>query len=150
MSAGLLACTGDITPILTSTDDIEQAQVLNVGDTIRLATPAQRKAVIARQHGQCAAPGCTHTHLEIHHTTWWSRGGKTDLDGLIGICQNCHSLVHRGLLVIEALGQGTFNLTTRDGRPLNLQQRRTTRHHLRHIRRTARHTRDAQEYPLRA
>ena len=95
-----LACTGDITPILTTGDDIEQAQVLNIGDTIRLATPAQRKAVIARQHGQCAAPGCTHppstplrsvqggapTHLEIHHTTWWSRGGKTDLDGLIGIC----------------------------------------------------------------
>ncbi|RYG09346.1 MAG: HNH endonuclease, partial [Burkholderiales bacterium] len=120
-----LACTGDITPILTTGDDIEQAQILNVGDTIRLATPAQRKAVIARQHGHCAAPGCTHTHLEIHHTTWWSRGGRTDLDGLIGICTSCHTLVHRGLLVIEALGQGKFDLTTRDGRPIDLAQRRT-------------------------
>ncbi len=144
-----LACTGDITPILTSTDDIEQAQVLNVGDTIRLATPAQRKAVIARQHGQCAAPGCVHTHLEIHHTTWWSNGGRTDLDGLIGICQSCHNLVHRGLLVIEALGQGKFDLTTRDGRPTNLTQRRTTRQHLRHIRQTARQARQ-HDYPMRA
>ena len=143
-----LACTGDITPILASGDDIEQAQVLNVGDTIRLATPAQRKAVIARQHGQCAAPGCVHTHLEIHHTTWWSRGGRTDLDGLIGICASCHSLVHRGLLVIEALGHGKFDLTTRDGRTLNLQQRRTARDHLRHIRRTAQHTRQP-DHPLR-
>ncbi len=146
---GYLACTGDITPILTSTDDIEQAQVLNVGDTIRLATPAQRKAVIARQHGQCAAPGCLHTHLEIHHTTWWSNGGKTDLDGLIGICQTCHSLVHRGLLVIEALGQGKFDLTTRDGRPIDLTHRRTTRQHLRHIRQTARQARQ-HDHPLRA
>ena len=144
-----LACTGDITPILTSGDDLEQAQILNGGDTIRLATPAQRKAVIARQHGACAAPGCVHTHLEIHHTTWWSNGGKTDLDGLIGICSNCHSLVHRGLLVIEALGHGHFNLTTRDGRPINLAQRRTTREHLRRIRTAARNTRQP-EYPLRA
>ena len=144
-----LACTGDITPILTSTDDVEQAQVLNLGDTIRLATPAQRKAVIARQHGVCAAPGCTHTHLEIHHTTWWSNGGRTDLDGLIGICTSCHSLVHRGLLVIDTLGQGKFNLTTRDGRPVDLTQRRTTREQLRRIRQAARHTRQP-DYPLRA
>ena len=144
-----LACTGDITPILTTGDDLEQAQVLNVGDTIRLATPAQRKAVHARQHGQCAAPGCTHTHLEIHHTTWWSQGGRTDLDELIGICQNCHSLVHRGLLVIDALGQGRFDLSTRDGRPIDLAQRRTTREHLRRIRKAARDTREP-EYPLRA
>ncbi|MEG9224811.1 HNH endonuclease [Aeromicrobium sp. Sec7.5] len=147
-----LACTGDTTPILTSDDDVEQAQILNVGDTIRLATPAQRKAVIARQHGVCAAPGCTHTHLEIHHTTWWSNGGKTDLDGLIGICTSCHTLVHRGLLVIEALGQGKFDLATRDGRPVDLTQRRTTRDQLRRIRHAARQTHEAQpaDYPLRA
>ena len=144
-----LACTGDITPILASGDDIEQAQVLNVGDTIRLATPAQRKAVHARQGGVCAAPGCTHTHLDIHHTTWWSQGGRTDLDELIGICSNCHSLVHRGLLVIDALGQGHFQLTTRDGRPIDLAQRRTQRDHLRHIRTTARQAREP-DYPLRA
>ena len=144
-----LACTGDITPILTSAADLEQAQVLNVGDTIRLATPAQRKAVITRQGGICAAPGCTHTHLEIHHTTWWSNGGRTDLDELIGICQTCHSLVHRGLLVINALGQGKFDLSTRDGRPIDLTQRRTTREHLRRIRKAARDTREP-EYPLRA
>ena len=144
-----LACTGEITPILASGDDLEQAQILNVGDTIRLATPAQRKAVITRQNGQCAAPGCTHSHLEIHHTTWWSNGGKTDLDGLIGICSSCHTLVHRGLLVIEALGQGKFDLSTRDGRPIDLAQRRTTREHLRRIRKAARNTRQP-EYPLRA
>ncbi|MCK5892756.1 MAG: HNH endonuclease, partial [Aeromicrobium sp.] len=73
----------------------------------------------------------------------------TDLDGLIGLCQTCHSLVHRGLLIIDALGHGKFDLSTRDGRPTDLTQRRTTRHHLRQIRRTARQTRQ-RDYPLRA
>ena len=147
-----LACTGDITPILATGDDLEQAQILNVGDTIRLATPAQRKAVIARQGGVCAAPGCVHTHLEIHHTTWWSNGGRTDLDGLIGICTSCHTLVHRGLLVIDALGQGKFDLSTRDGRPIDLAQRRTTREHLRRIRTAAREARESRprDHPMRA
>ena len=132
--------------------------LLCVPASARLADPQQAwnspaardlAQIIARQHGICAAPGCTHTHLEIHHTTWWSNGGKTDLDGLIGICQTCHTLVHRGLLVIEALGQGRFDLTTRDGRPINLAQRRTTRDHLRRIRKAARQTREP-DYPLRA
>ncbi|GAA1728909.1 HNH endonuclease [Aeromicrobium alkaliterrae] len=142
-----LACTGETTPILTSSDDLDQAQILNLGDTIRLATPAQRKAVIARQRGQCANPGCTHTHLEIHHSTWWSNGGTTDLDGLIGLCTRCHPLVHRGLLVIEALGQGQFDLTSRDGRPLDLR-RHTARRHLRKIRQTTRQAHDRTR-PLR-
>ncbi|MFT4187993.1 MAG: DUF222 domain-containing protein [Aeromicrobium sp.] len=93
-----LGCTGDITPILTSGKDLPQAKILNVGRDHRLATPRQRKAIVARQHGRCAAPGCTNTHLEIHHTTWWSHGGRTDLDELAGYCSRCHHLIHRGLL----------------------------------------------------
>ncbi|MDF1705589.1 MAG: HNH endonuclease, partial [Aeromicrobium sp.] len=78
-------------------------------------------------------------------------GGRTDLDGLIGLCQTCHTLVHRGLLIIDALGHGKFDLSTHDGRPVDLAQRRTTRHHLRAIRTTAQHTRhDDAGYPLRA
>ncbi|MFT4187643.1 MAG: DUF222 domain-containing protein [Aeromicrobium sp.] len=93
-----LGCAGDITPILTSGKDLPQAKILNVGRDHRLATPRQRKAITARQHGRCAAPGCTNTHLEIHHTTWWSNGGKTNLDEMAGYCSRCHHLIHRGLL----------------------------------------------------
>lgn len=91
-----LTCTVDLTPIYS-----RNGQILDVGRTHRLATVRQRRAVLARQGNECAAPGCRGTHLEIHHITWWSKGGKTDLDNLIGLCSRCHHLVHRDLLVIN-------------------------------------------------
>jgi hypothetical protein len=74
--------------------------------------------VIARQGGVCAAPGCRHTHLEIHHVIWWSRGGPTDLDLLIGLCVRCHHLLHRGLLHVTGNADAGFDFTNRDNRPL--------------------------------
>ncbi len=119
-----LGCVSDLTPILTQGGELPQARVLNVDRTHRLATPRQRKAVIARQGGQCAGPGCSNTHLEVHHSTWWSKGGKTDLDDLAGYCKSCHLLIHRGLLVVKAKGKGLFEHSTSTGAPV----RRRTRH----------------------
>ena len=113
-----LTCLSDLTPITTTGGDGRQAKVLNVGRTRRHANRQQRRAIIARQGGECAAPGCRNTHLEIHHTIWWSRGGHTDLDQLIGLCVRCHHLVHRELLNIEPDGHGQFDFTTQHGRPL--------------------------------
>ena len=64
----------------------------------RLATPRQAKAISLRQQGLCAAPGCRHPIAHNHHLTWWSHGGHTDLDNLIGLCRTCHTLVHSGRL----------------------------------------------------
>ena len=113
-----LTCLSDLTPIVTTGGDIEQARILNIGRTRRHANRQQRRAIIARQGGECAAPGCHNTHLEIHHVTWWSRGGRTDLDDMIGLCVRCHHLVHRELLTIEPDGQGQFDFTTKTGRPV--------------------------------
>ncbi|MGB9012304.1 MAG: DUF222 domain-containing protein, partial [Aeromicrobium sp.] len=87
----MIGCTADVTPILThQMPNFSQSRVLNVGRTHRLATLKQRRAVLARQEGRCAAPGCRNTHPEIHHVVWWSRGGPTDLDNLVGLCSRCH------------------------------------------------------------
>ena len=95
----MIGCTADVTPILThQMPDFSQDHILNVGRTHRLATLKQRRAVLARQEGRCAAPGCRNTHLEIHHVVWWSNGGPTDLDNLVGLCSRCHHLVHRDRL----------------------------------------------------
>ena len=51
-----------------------------------------------RQGGTCAAPACWHPISHNHHLTWWSHGGRTDLDNLIGLCRTCHTLVHSGRL----------------------------------------------------
>ncbi len=122
-----LTCLSDLTPIVTTAGDLPQAKVLNVGRTRRHANRQQRRAIIARQGGECAAPGCRNTYLEIHHAIWWSRGGHTDLDQMIGLCVRCHHLVHRELLNIEPDGHGRFDFTKKNGRPLERASRpRTT------------------------
>jgi hypothetical protein len=120
-----LACISDFTPILTRQGfPTGQSKVLNVGRAHRSPTLKQRRAVIARQNGICAAPGCKHTHLEIHHTVWWSHGGPTDLDLLIGLCVRCHHLHHRGMLNITGDAVNGFRFTDRDNRPLLAAYRR--------------------------
>ena len=100
-----------------------QAQILNAGTAKYQPNLLQRRAVIARQRGVCAAPGCNHTHLEIHHTIWWSLGGPTDLDLLVGLCVRCHHLLHRGRLHITGDAVDGFQFTTRTGRSLRKRRR---------------------------
>jgi len=157
MLLSLIACGADVTPILTHSQPSmsdgrlpnqtgghrvsrTQSQVLNVGRTQRYATRKQRLAIIARQRGVCAAPGCSHTHLEIHHVIWWmEQGGPTDLDLMVGLCGRCHHVVHRNLLNIRADGVRGFEFTNKDNRPLfdAYRQRTTAYRELAHIRRVA-------------
>ncbi len=88
-----LLCGAELTPFLIKRID-KNIDVLDVGRTERLATPKQAKAISLRQGGVCAAPACRHPIAHNHHVTWWSHGGRTDLDNLIGLCRKCHSLVH--------------------------------------------------------
>jgi hypothetical protein len=55
---------------------------------------------------------------------WWSLGGPTDLDQLVGLRSRCHHLLHRGRLHIAV---GGFTFTNRAGRPLR-RRRRTSYH----------------------
>lgn len=116
---GLLGCNADIAAILKRGN----TNVLDVGRTHRLATLKQRRAVTARQNGECAAPGCHNPILEMHHPIWWSQGGATNLDNLVGLCPRCHQLVHRRLLTITSLGNGRFGFATGDNRPLQAAHR---------------------------
>jgi hypothetical protein len=119
-----LLCISDVTAFLVKNGHgLTQDQILNVGRTHRLATYKQRRAVLARQKGVCAAPGCHHTHLEIHHSIWYSRGGPTDLDLLIGLCTRCHHLIHAGKLVVTGDAVTGFDFATATGRPLRRRRR---------------------------
>ena len=115
----------DFTAFLMKQEDgARQAQILNAGTSRYQPTLLQRRSVIARQQGVCAAPGCNHTHLEIHHVIWWSLGGPTDLDLLVGLCVRCHHLLHRGLLNITGNAVDGFKFTNRLHRPI-LRRRRS-------------------------
>jgi hypothetical protein len=78
-----LAADGEALPAVLD----DAGGVLAFGRGRRLASAGQRKALFARDRG-CTFPGCDRTaaQSEIHHTTDWSLGGRTDLNTLAIAC----------------------------------------------------------------
>ena len=54
--------------------------VLDVGDKTQTWNRAQRRAIRARHHHRCAAPGCGRRITHIHHVHHYADGGPTDID----------------------------------------------------------------------
>lgn len=99
-------CCAAITPILSGSpapkslaDRIARTKTrpLAVGRAVRLATPAQRRALHLRDGG-CAIPDCgiAAAYTEPHHVVPWSLGGATDLDSLVQLCWVHHRLTELG------------------------------------------------------
>ncbi|NJP26014.1 MULTISPECIES: HNH endonuclease signature motif containing protein [unclassified Microbispora] len=99
MAPGLLPATGQVLPVssvhrLARTSTLvrivmnAEGQVLDMGRKVRLATPAQRRAVYAR-YATCWIDGCPlpATMCQIDHADNWSSGGLTDLKLLGPACQ---------------------------------------------------------------
>jgi hypothetical protein len=86
-----LACTAGIVPAVLG----GRSEVLDLGRTRRLFSPAQRKALRLRDR-RCRVKGCTvpATWCEAHHLRPWALGGKTDLDDGILLCSFHHHLAH--------------------------------------------------------
>ncbi|MEV4321911.1 DUF222 domain-containing protein [Microbispora rosea] len=96
---GLLLATGQVLPVsgvhrLARTSSLvrlvmdAEGQVLDMGRKVRLATPAQRRAVFAR-YATCWVDGCPlpATMCQIDHADNWCTGGLTDLKLLGPACQ---------------------------------------------------------------
>lgn len=86
-----LACTARLVPAVLGT----RSEVLNLGRSARLFSPAQRRALRLRDQ-ECRAEGCDipAAWCEAHHLTAWSRGGRTDLaDGAL-LCSHHHHRIH--------------------------------------------------------
>ncbi len=106
----LLACEADLVPAFFDAE----GQPLWLGRSSRLATPAQRTAVIARDQG-CIACHAAPEWCQVHHIQWWLRDGPTDIDNLCLLCSQHHHLVHEG---------GAEIITTTD-RGLDYRRRRS-------------------------
>lgn len=91
-TARRIMCDAEVTPIIVNT----QGEPLWLGRSVRTATAAQRKAVVARDR-HCTWPGCDipPEWCDIHHTTPFSDWGDTDIDGLTLRCRRHHILTHR-------------------------------------------------------
>ncbi len=91
-------------------------EVLGVGRSRRLATRAQRRALL-RRDGGCARPGCTETRIErlhAHHMRWWTFGGRTDIADMVLLCDADHGLAHDHDLVMTRR-DGKLIVVTPDG-----------------------------------
>lgn len=87
-----LACTAGIIPVVLG----GESQVLDLGRTRRLFSPAQRKALAVRQP-TCRGEGCEipAAWCEAHHAADpWSRGGRTDLGDGVLLCSFHHHRAH--------------------------------------------------------
>lgn len=65
----------------------DSGEILTLGRSQRLASPAQRRALFARDRG-CSFPDCPRTaaESEIHHAPDWIYGGTTDVDSMTVVC----------------------------------------------------------------
>jgi len=93
LSAGELrqvCCDAEVIPVVLRGG----SEVLGVGRSRRLVTPAIRAALIARDGG-CVFPGCTAppSACEAHHVVPCWLGGSTALSNLVLMCHHHHGLV---------------------------------------------------------
>jgi hypothetical protein len=97
-----MLCEASLTVIVE-----RDGEPLALGRRRRLATRAQRRALLARDGG-CVRPGCTETRIErlhAHHLRPWRLGGRTDVSGMVLLCDVDHGLVHDEELVLERHGR---------------------------------------------
>lgn len=93
---------------------------VDLGVSARLASPAQRRALAARDRG-CVFPGCDRHAgwTSAHHLVHWVDGGATDLHNLVLLCTFHHHRVHEGGFGLERLPSGALQFTKPDGTVLH-------------------------------
>jgi hypothetical protein len=107
-----LLCSGRIRTALCD----RGGNVLDLGRSQRLVSDKQYRALLIRDHGHCAHPGCTNRrNLDAHHVINWLDGGRTDMNNLILLCEPHHLGLHNGEFSITATGNQQFRFARADG-----------------------------------
>lgn len=109
-----LLCAGEFHRVVFGSE----GEILDSGRTCRLFTPAQARAVVARD-GHCQFPDCSAppTQGEIHHSIWWYHQGRTSTDNAILLCWHHHDYVHQHRLSITRTSNG-WRFSEADGRDI--------------------------------
>jgi hypothetical protein len=96
----VLACSAALRAVVLSGD----GAVLRLGRTRRLASPGQKRALLACDLG-CVIPGCPTPGVfcDVHHPTGWADGGGTDIHNLALLCPRHHAELHAGTWHIEMI-----------------------------------------------
>lgn len=92
---------------------------LDHGRSVRTATAAQRRALVARDGPTCAVPGCDVPAgwTQAHHVTPWKPDGLSDVDNFMLGCEFHHHRIHAGDLIVH-MCEGRPRFFLPDGREL--------------------------------
>ncbi|HET7415709.1 MAG TPA: DUF222 domain-containing protein [Arthrobacter sp.] len=90
--------------------------LLDLGLPVRLASPAQKRALAVRDGG-CTVPGCNRppSWCQVHHVLWYSHDGPTDIANLDLKCPSHHSAVHAGLIEVAMIDGIPYHRITAKG-----------------------------------
>lgn len=107
-AARRIACDANLSRVITR----GRSEILDLGRKTRTTTPAQFKALLARDRG-CRFDGCGRPPdwCIAHHIEHWARGGSTDLANMILLCEFHHHAVHEGGWHISLDPDGTTTVT---------------------------------------
>ncbi len=83
-----IACDAQLTGLLFS-----DGKPLHHGSTVRTATTAQWRMLIARDRG-CIGCGAEPGQCQAHHITPYARLRRTDIENLVLVCWRCHHNIH--------------------------------------------------------
>ena len=100
-----LACDAQILPAIFR----GRSQPLDLGMARRIASPAQRTALVARDR-RCVGCGAKSAWCQAHHVVHWMDGGPTDLENMCLLCTRCHHKVHDDGWKVQRTPTGRFFL----------------------------------------
>ena len=100
-----LACDAEILPGIFR----RASQPLDLGRARRIASPAQRIALVARDR-KCIGCGASAAWCQAHHITPWAAEGKTDLDNMCLLFSRCHHKVHDNGWKVRRTTTGQYTL----------------------------------------
>ena len=83
-----IACDAQLTSVIFA-----DGKPLYHGSTVRTATGAQWRMLIARDRG-CVGCGAPPEQCQAHHIVPYARLRRTDIDNLVLVCWRCHHNIH--------------------------------------------------------
>ena len=100
-------CDAELTWVVHDGD----GEAIGIGRYGRESPAWLARRVLDRDLG-CRFPGCDRSIRHLHHVEWWSKGGETNTDNLVGLCWTHHHAVHEGGWTVTGDADGELVFTS--------------------------------------
>jgi hypothetical protein len=115
-----MACDAVLRRVVIGAD----GEILDLGRSQRVISPAQRRALTVRDGG-CVFPGCDRPpeRCDGHHIVHWTDGGPTDMENLCFLCLAHHTAIHKRGFRVARGPDRRLRFTRPDGIEITARQR---------------------------